>query len=401
MNNQKTDIFLDLSEFFETELLRMHPNSPPIRSMKRQHIYGFFNLPKTIPITMEDLFSSQYSCIPSIRQVLIFLQFDENDAKKSIKTSRIKSQLSPHQLHHLFHLFLKFIECSLQKPNLALFRCLLDNKLPASMVQNYQQLISNYWNHSHQPIVPVPALLPPSPPPKSGKKDKNKKDKDNHNAANTNNNDSSNSAAAALNSSSYSSCSSLSSSLTPTSTGYFYSLTTTFPAPPSELINAESGNRLSPTITSGDEQVSSVLTENMKSAIYLQMSERLVIEVMINRFINLFPERFHELGYSIMREHLVSSEVNSILEELCKPMIIAPQTQCIICGSKLNLSKCSRCRKAYYCSANCQKEHWPYHRNVCRPSSSKESVEKPSNSAVNTHQASGSTTKESKKTPSK
>jgi hypothetical protein len=105
----------------------------------------------------------------------------------------------------------------------------------------------------------------------------------------------------------------------------------------------------------------------MKSAIFLQMSERLVVEVMINRFINLFPENFHDLGYSIMRDHLVSTEINTILEELCRPIIVARATQCLVCGSSQNVSKCSRCRLAFYCSAACQKEHWPYHRVVCKP----------------------------------
>lgn len=268
MNNQKTDVFLDLAEFLETELLRMHPNHPNIRLMKRQHVYGFFNLPKTIPITMEDLFSQEYSCIPSIRQVLIFLQFDEADAMKAIKTSRIKSQLSPHQLHYLFHLFLKFIECSLQKPNIALFRGLLN---PKSL--------------------------------------------------------------------------------------------------PQHVLNAVNMQVCGGTITTTSNNTLttiSELTPNMKSAIFLQMSERLVVEVMINRFIHLFPESFRELGYSIMGEHLVSTEINGVLEELCKPIIAQRTSHCFVCGSSNNVSKCSRCRRAYYCSANCQKEHWSFHKQVCK-----------------------------------
>lgn len=254
MNNQKTEIYLDLSEFLEMELLRMHPNTPAIRKMKRDHVYGFFNLPQHIPITMEDLFSSEYSCIPSIRQVLIFIQFDEVDASKAIKTSRIKSQLNPHQLHYLFHLFLKFIECSLGVPKVELYRSLIGKPLPDYVLS----------------------------------------------------------------------------------------------AMPTGSSSAD-------------------LSQNMKSAIFLQMSERLVVEVMINRFINLFPENFHDLGYSIMRDHLVSTEINTILEELCRPIIVARATQCLVCGSSQNVSKCSRCRLAFYCSAACQKEHWPHHRVVCKP----------------------------------
>lgn len=258
MNNQKTDIFLDLTEFLETELLRMHANHPPIRSLKRQHVYGFFNLPKVIPMSMEDLFSTDYSCMPSIRQVLIFLQFNESDAMKAIKTSRIKSQLNPHQLHHLFHMFLKFIDVSIERVNLPLIRSALGNTVGVNVINN-----------------PTRALP---------------------------------------------------------------------------------------------------LTANMRSAIYLQMSERLVVEVMINRFINLFPESFHELGYSILRAHLISSEINSILEELCRPVIAARQSQCLVCGSFQGVSKCSRCRRAFYCSAGCQKEHWQYHKKICRPTATPQAL---------------------------
>jgi hypothetical protein len=256
MNNQRTDVFLDLAEFLDMELLRMHPNTPYLRAMKKNHIYGFFNLPRMIPLSMEDLFSPEYSCIPAIRQVLIFLQFNEGDATNAIESSRIKSQLNPQQLHQLFLLFTKLIEESIGKPNFALFRSLLPN---------------------------------PHGSPRNRVKDLAHEDT---------------------------------------------------PKP--------------------------VLTDNMRSAIYLQMSERLVVEVMINRFINLFPENFHELGYSIMRTHLVSNEINVILEELMAPSNALRATQCMVCGNIGQMSKCSRCRKAFYCSAGCQKEHWLYHKKVCK-----------------------------------
>ncbi|RYH17662.1 zinc finger MYND domain-containing protein [archaeon] len=253
MNNPKTEIYLDLEEFFETELLRMHPTVPAVRKVKREHVYGFFNLPKVIPLCMDDLLSSEYSCIPSLRQVFIFLTFNEQDAAKAIKTSRIKSQLNPRQLHQLFHMLLKFIECSLERPNLALFKSVITNTLQPNVLKG---------------------------------------------------------------------------------------LNNTEPIP---------------------------LSTHMRSAIFLQMSERLVVEVLINRFIHLFPETVHELGYTTLRNHFVSHDINQILDELCKIEIQTRQSTCMMCGNTQGVSKCSRCRKAYYCSLNCQKDHWNYHKKVCKP----------------------------------
>ncbi|PRW34056.1 Tudor domain-containing [Chlorella sorokiniana] len=33
----------------------------------------------------------------------------------------------------------------------------------------------------------------------------------------------------------------------------------------------------------------------------------------------------------------------------------------------LGLRRCSRCKQVSYCSAECQKKHWPQHRELCRP----------------------------------
>ena len=41
--------------------------------------------------------------------------------------------------------------------------------------------------------------------------------------------------------------------------------------------------------------------------------------------------------------------------------------RCFNCGkSGHNLPKCSQCGQAYYCNADCQREHWRRHRPVCR-----------------------------------
>jgi MYND finger len=40
--------------------------------------------------------------------------------------------------------------------------------------------------------------------------------------------------------------------------------------------------------------------------------------------------------------------------------------QCAIC-KKQTKTRCSRCSAVYYCSATCQRTHWPTHRTVCKP----------------------------------
>ena len=41
--------------------------------------------------------------------------------------------------------------------------------------------------------------------------------------------------------------------------------------------------------------------------------------------------------------------------------------RCFHCGEYgHNLPKCSQCGQAYYCNADCQREHWRRHRPVCR-----------------------------------
>ena len=41
--------------------------------------------------------------------------------------------------------------------------------------------------------------------------------------------------------------------------------------------------------------------------------------------------------------------------------------RCYECGQHgHNLPKCAQCGQAYYCNADCQREHWRKHRPVCR-----------------------------------
>lgn len=47
----------------------------------------------------------------------------------------------------------------------------------------------------------------------------------------------------------------------------------------------------------------------------------------------------------------------------------APQVQpsCVLCGKQDNIMRCSKCKKAFYCSREHQVQHWPEHAAVCNP----------------------------------
>lgn len=316
MNNQKTDVFLDFGEFLDTELLRMHPNAPTVRKMKKSHIFGFFNLPRVIGVSMDDLFSAEYTCIPALRQVLIFLLCNEEDACRAIASSKIKSQFEP---PHVFLLFGRFIEVTLGKPDIVKFRSLLTTASAASGTTNTTSATAGGNSKSDAASATATAgakaLGPVPPPPPTGGSTASAK-KSATDGKDTASKD-----------------------------------TGSNPASPVTQLCRKFANK--------------ALTTNMKSAIFLHMSERLVIEVMINRFINLFPESYHEIGYSILSNHLVSTEINTILEQLCRPAHILRASTCMVCGATGPISKCSRCKTAFYCSAACQKEHWVHHKKTC------------------------------------
>ena len=43
-----------------------------------------------------------------------------------------------------------------------------------------------------------------------------------------------------------------------------------------------------------------------------------------------------------------------------------PTKDCKNCGEKeKELLKCSRCKKVYYCGADCQRKNWPSHKLIC------------------------------------
>jgi hypothetical protein len=47
-------------------------------------------------------------------------------------------------------------------------------------------------------------------------------------------------------------------------------------------------------------------------------------------------------------------------------MVQLVKTCCYCRVRKDNLLKCSKCRKATYCSRNCQVNHWSHHKSVCK-----------------------------------
>lgn len=49
-----------------------------------------------------------------------------------------------------------------------------------------------------------------------------------------------------------------------------------------------------------------------------------------------------------------------MLEEYC--------SQCGNCGNELKLFRCSRCKSRVYCSRECQKKNWKYHKSSCKSS---------------------------------
>ena len=45
-------------------------------------------------------------------------------------------------------------------------------------------------------------------------------------------------------------------------------------------------------------------------------------------------------------------------------------SRCFNCEKEGNMKKCSGCQHAFYCSKNCQKEHWDKHKSNCLPQGS-------------------------------
>jgi len=70
--------------------------------------------------------------------------------------------------------------------------------------------------------------------------------------------------------------------------------------------------------------------------------------------------------------HCVSALVEEYKEEILKISMTSEESvakaifQCQSCGSKENIKKCRQCMTVWYCSTDCQKKHWPKHRDFCK-----------------------------------
>ncbi|KAH7119603.1 hypothetical protein B0J11DRAFT_508408 [Dendryphion nanum] len=75
-----------------------------------------------------------------------------------------------------------------------------------------------------------------------------------------------------------------------------------------------------------------------------------------------------------------SSSSCAISTPLDSPVAMSPDAvdhllHCASCGAdSSSLRRCSRCKQQRYCSRNCQKAHWPTHKQTCNPPDSRYSA---------------------------
>lgn len=108
-------------------------------------------------------------------------------------------------------------------------------------------------------------------------------------------------------------------------------------------------------------------SENMLSAILLQMSERVVVEKFMNAFIDLFDDIQFPMALSIMGAHMINEEISAIISELEAAECANRLKMCFVCGGTEHVVRCSRCHLAFYCGAACQQYHWKAgHKKDCK-----------------------------------
>ena len=84
------------------------------------------------------------------------------------------------------------------------------------------------------------------------------------------------------------------------------------------------------------------------------------------------PERFVEFLTDLLRHQRDPSDAGLDHESFFEPpRWAAPlrEPECAFCHSKTdNLKRCTGCKRVFYCSKTCQKQHWKEHKPECQSS---------------------------------
>lgn len=314
MNNILTEISFDMINFFDSMLVHIHPNSEKIRDAKKAYISEIMGVPRHLVFNTEDLSNPQLNIAESMRQVLMFLQSDEHILRKTVETKKLRYSVPAHVI---FHSFFCLIESQYGRPNLSLFNQLLTDQTNSNING------SNGSNGCTNNMINS----------KNGS-DTNSKYND-HDTKGLSVAASDNHHNGANGESSSSICSEK--TISNNSNGF---------STESNICN---------------------LTDNMKYAIYLQMSERATVDNFINSFIELFDEIQLPTALSIMASHLVNDELSQLIAELEKPCQLSRSQMCMMCGLTDGIVRCSRCHQAFYCGTQCQQSHWNNgHKKLCK-----------------------------------
>lgn len=77
----------------------------------------------------------------------------------------------------------------------------------------------------------------------------------------------------------------------------------------------------------------------------------------------------YDVDTSLGREYIKTSR-EKLHEKFHNDPVITSQKKCFTCKKletlELKMRNCSRCKKAHYCSKECQVKHWGEHKKVCQ-----------------------------------
>ena len=61
--------------------------------------------------------------------------------------------------------------------------------------------------------------------------------------------------------------------------------------------------------------------------------------------------------------------------------------QCRACGkTDVELMRCAQCKLTFYCGQDCQKKHWPEHKQLCKETAKAKQGEQPNAKKTNTNE---------------